>query len=99
MMPEFLQMTREDVEKYMNEHNYGSSIERLAETAESMGSRIEYLCVTVCFLQPNSVEEFEAETIEDLTAKINEAANGREYVARGWGIGTTESPKISQEDY
>jgi hypothetical protein len=97
-MPEFLKMNREEVEKRMDEIGFGNSIEDLVETAESMGGRILRLNVTVCFLQPNSVEGFEAETIEELTAKINEAANGREYVARGWGICTTEDLKTSQEN-
>lgn len=87
-MPEFLKMNREEVEKRMDEIGFGATtMEELDETAKSQGE-IEsmYYIAMVIFIDPNEIASFRADTKEGVTAKINEAANGREYVARYTGL-------------
>lgn len=87
-MPEFLKMSREEVEKRMDEIGFGGlTMEAVDENAKEQGDIevISYIA-SVMFLNPHEMKGFYADTKEDMTAKINEAAKGREYVARYMGI-------------
>lgn len=90
--------TREEVEKFMDEHSYGFPIEVLKNEIDKRGLSNLHIHATLAFLDENEVRDFEADTIEHLTTEIDKVANGREYVARSWGIGIISNPKTSQED-
>lgn len=91
---------KEQLAKNMDALSCGSpSIDEIEVIAKSRGaSSIKYIA-TVGFLDPCDVKIFFAETKEDMAAQIEQAANGREYVARYSGMCfTSNQTSASIED-
>lgn len=82
--------TKQEAEELMDSIGYGNpSLESIEATAKEIGATSIRVFATVAFLNPNDVVEFEANAKEDMTAQIEQAANGREYVARYWAMAFT----------
>ena len=83
-------MTKEQLAQNMDDIGLGNpSIDEIEAIAKERGaSKITYFA-TVGFIEPNDVGRFSASTKEDMAAQIEQAANGREYVARYWAMAST----------
>ena len=75
--------SREQIEDIFDA-TYGNyhSLEEIENTIKEAGAKLVKYLAKVCFIAPNEVWVFYADTKEDMTAQIEQAANGREYVVR-----------------
>ena len=82
--------TRQEVAEFMDSIGCGNpSLDSIEATTKMIGAKSIKIFATVAFLDPNEVAQFEASTIEDMTAQIEQAAKGREYVTRYWAMAST----------
>ena len=79
--------SREEIERVMQSEGFGSpSLQEVEQTVKDGNSISATYNANVVFLNPHEFLQFDAETTTELTARIEQAANGREYVARYWAI-------------
>lgn len=80
-------ITIEQLEKKMDEMQCGSpSIDEIEAIAKERGATTITYIALVGFINPFEINTFFADTKEDMAAQIEQAANGREYVARYSGF-------------
>lgn len=95
-----IRRTRAELEAFFDKHYGGHrSVEELEQSAKERGLNIVLYIAKVAYLFPHEVITLEAKTKEVLTATIEQADNGRGYVARYFAISSDrQGQRIAQVD-